>query len=156
MIHLRLVGVAMAALLATSLSGAPAAATLGRGADSVATDGRALGATPRAATRRARFTVHELRREGLTVREYANDAGVIFALAWRGVNHPDLAPLLGDYLGDYDAARARSATARGHDRYRVVTGARVVVVKSGQLPSVTGQAFIPTLLPEGVTPHDLD
>ena len=132
-------------------------AMLGGTIASIALDARALGAVatvvrPGGA---APFAVHELRRDGLLLRESVNGEGLVFAVRWQGTADPDLARLLGEYRADYEVARRRDLALEGHDRRRVVVGARVVVLRGGHLPSVFGQAHVPALVPAGVRPDAL-
>lgn len=147
---------AACALMCTFMS-APAAATLGEKDSSVETLRQTLGAQRHEDVAHAGYVVHEVTTEnGLTLREYAGSDGVIFGVAWEGITHPDLAPILGTYLDDYSAALQKEAQLGAHGRHvGRATGSRVVVLKSGHMRAVRGKAYIPSLLPAEVTADDI-
>ena len=64
-------------------------------------------------TDRNGYTVQELRSDSVTLREYVAPTGVIFAIAWNGLIHPDLTPLLGSYAGEYGTALRHSPREPG-------------------------------------------
>jgi hypothetical protein len=144
--------VAGAALL-TGLA-SPAQAGLGGDARSVETDRIQLKAAV-AVTPGTAFTVHQLTLpSGTVVREYLSPAGKIFAVAWSGVEIPNLQQTLGDY---YSAASAALNNApRGPDhRHRSAEQADVAVYLSAHLRDYSGLVYVPALLPRGVSPGDL-
>jgi hypothetical protein len=136
-------------LAAAVLLARPSRAALGEPVESVARDQAALRAEARATTERGAFTVHELDAGGTTVREYVTPDGRVFAVAWSGLAHPDLHPLLGAYADDYQ--RAAEATPSPHgQRSQRVTGTDVVVERWGHMRDRHGRAYVPSLLPTGV------
>ena len=90
---------------------------MGESTDSVASDETALVAKRASKTDRNGYTVQELRSDSVTLREYVAPTGVIFAIAWNGLIHPDLTPLLGSYAGEY-------RTALRHSRENPAAGTR--------------------------------
>jgi len=125
-------------------------AALGGTAASVASDRAALSAVHRATTVRGAYTVQELQSGSTTVREYVAASGVVFAVAWNGRTHPDLATLLGSYAGEYRAALRQTPRKRGLRRQQVQSD-QVVVEKWGHMRNLQGRAYSPALLPSGVT-----
>ena len=146
----RLVGFALA--LALLGFGAPARATLGEAEGSVDRDREALAMDRRPARARAGVTVHELRGPTTTVREYVAPSGTVFAVAWSGVARPDLSRLLGAYHDEYRAAESRPTAARGPRR---VESARTVVETWGHARDLHGRAWVPSLVPPGVSLDDV-
>ncbi len=139
------------ALALVALLGAPAArAALGEPETSIADDGQALGAKSKGSVARAGYTVHELERDGTTIREYVSPQGVVFAVAWSGLAHPDLAPLLGGYADEYRQAASQAPTVKGR-RFQKVAGPHVVVERWGHMRDRHGRAFAPDLVPQGVS-----
>ncbi|HEX9022576.1 MAG TPA: DUF2844 domain-containing protein [Geobacteraceae bacterium] len=133
----------------------PAAATLGEKADSVTPDRKALSAVQRPSVTRQNYTVHELDAGGNVVREYVSPSGVVFAIAWSGLSHPDLGTLLGAYVGGYRQALQRTPRERGKRHFRVnANGA--VVEKWGHMRNVHGRAYVPALLPSGVNIDEIE
>jgi len=97
------------------------------------------------------YTIQEITTSELVVREYVS-RDLVFAVAWRGRRPPNLVSLLGSYFQEYQEAAA--AVASNGPRMRGMTriqGARVVVETGGHPGDIRGRAYIPSLLPSGVT-----
>lgn len=131
-----------------------AQATLGAGADSIAGDYQALSASKRATTTRANYTVQEVASDATTVREYLTLSGVVFAVAWNGLVHPDLTVLLGSYAGEYQVAKRQSPRKHGQRNLKVRSN-RVVVETWGHMRNLQGRAYLPDLLPAGVNVNEI-
>jgi hypothetical protein len=141
--------------MAVALFGpARAHATLGESSDTVASDRKALAATARGTASHVGFSVHEYASDFVTIREYVSDSGIVFAVAWNGMAQPDLGPLLGSYAGDYDRAVRQTPRTQGRRWRHVETGA-LVVETWGHLRNLQGHAYLPDLLPPGVTPNEI-
>jgi hypothetical protein len=137
-------------LLTMSLaSSRQAYATLGEGADSIAKDRKALSAIKRATTSRANYTVQEVASDATTVREYLTPSGIVFAVAWNGLVHPDLTALLGSYANEFQNAKRRLPRKHGQKRTQVKAD-RVVVETWGHMRNLQGRAYVPELVPAGV------
>jgi len=142
-------------LLGMSLSGARQAhATLGEGADSIARDRKALSAAKRATISRAGYTVQEIASEATAVREFITPSGVVFAVAWNGLVHPDLGTLLGSYADEYRSAKRQLPRQHGKRRSRVRSD-RMVVETWGHMGNLQGRAYLPALVPEGVKTDEI-
>ena len=127
-----------------------AQATLGEPAASVESDRKALSAQPRTPSARGSYTVQEVVSDANTVREYVSSSGVVFAVAWNGLTHPDLTPLLGTYVDDYRQALQKTKRTPGR-RSLTAKGDRVVVEKWGHMRNLQGRAYVPALIPSGVS-----
>ncbi len=127
-----------------------AQAALGEAAASVDRDAAALSAARAGDGARPGYTVTTLVAEGLTVREYLTPAGQVFAVAWDGVGRPDLDALLGAQAREYRAALAAAPRA-GDRRGRRVETAHLVVEVWGHMRHDQGRAWLPGLLPAGVS-----
>jgi hypothetical protein len=127
-----------------------AEAVLGESVESVESDRRVLSAVRGATTVRDGYTVHEVSSGATAVREYVSPAGIVFAVAWTGVAHPDLTLLLGSYAGEYENALERTPRKRGQRALRV-QAERVVVEKWGHMRNLQGRAYAPDLIPPGVS-----
>ena len=126
-----------------------AGATLGGSADSVSTDRKALSAVRGATTVQPGYTVQEITSDATKVREYVSPGGIVFAIAWNGLMHPDLTTLLGSYVAEYKQALENTPRQMGMRRSEV-RGSRVVVEKWGHMRNLQGRAYIPALIPPGV------
>lgn len=147
-----LIGLGLAAAFLASAGRAEA--TLGEGEDSVVSDETTLVAKTVSKTVRNGCTVQELRSDSVTVREYMAPTGVVFAIAWNGLIHPDLAPLLGSYAGEYETNLRKSSREHGRRNRRVETN-RIVVEKWGHMRNLQGRAYVPALIPSGVSVDEI-
>lgn len=130
-------------------------ATLGESTDSVKSDREALSSVRSSITVRNGYTVHEVEYDSTIVREYVSPSGVVFAIAWNGLVHPDLTQLLGSYAGEYHEALQQ--TPRQPDRRRLrVKANRVVVEKWGHMRNLQGRAYVPALIPPGVSIDEIE
>ena len=97
------------------------------------------------------YTIHEITTSELVVTEYAS-RDTVFAVAWKGRRPPNLVSLLGSYFLEYQEAAA--AAAANGSRLRGMTriqGSHVVVETGGHPGDIRGRAYIPSLIPSGVT-----
>lgn len=130
-----------------------ALATLGESSTSTETDRVSMKASPLIALPAAKYTVHEIQAaSGTTVREYISSAGTVFAVAWLGPVMPDLRQILGKYFDRYTAGAAGKHA--GH-RHVEVREADLVVQSNGRMRSFSGRAYLPQLLPQGVTVEEI-
>jgi len=148
-----LVALVLAATLLTNP--APLLATLGESADSVAADREALGASGVSTTVRNGYAVQEIRTDAVVLREYVSLTGVVFAIAWRGVIHPDLKHFLGIYLKEYESALRQTKRKPGRRQLRVISSG-VVVEKWGHMRALQGRAYVPALIPPGVSVDEIE
>ena len=131
-----------------------AQATLGESVDSVASDQKALSAVRRATKTSTGYTVHEVRTETITVREYVSPSGIVFGIAWNGLTHPDLTPLLGSYSSEYQKAMSHAHRQPGRRHVQVKTDG-VIVEKWGHMRNLQGRAYAPALIPQGVSVDEI-
>ncbi len=124
-------------------------AALGGPADSVETDRKALSAGRGATTAQNGYTVQEITYDATAVREYVSASGIVFAVAWNGMRHPDLTALLGSYADRYREARQNTPRRPGA-RHLAVRTDGVVVEKWGHVRDLQGRAYAPDLVPPGV------
>lgn len=97
------------------------------------------------------YTIQEITTSEFVVTEYVS-RDTVFAVAWRGRRPPNLVSLFGSYFQEYQEAAA--AAAANGPRMRGMTriqGSRVVVETGGHPGDIRGRAYIPSLLPSGVT-----
>ena len=130
----------------------PAMAALGDTAISVSNDSARLKASLRIVGG-AGYDVHELATPtGTTIREFVAPAGTVFAVAWRGPFKPELRVLLGAYFDLYVSA-PRSA---GSTRTQLAIDQPALVVRAGgHMRAFAGVAWVPALVPAGVSSGEL-
>jgi len=131
-----------------------ARATLGESVDSVASDQKALSAMRRSAKTSTGYTVHEVRTETLTIREYVSPSGIVFGIAWNGLTHPDLTPLMGSYSDEYQKAMKKTKRQPGR-RYAKIKSDNVVVERWGHMRNLQGRAYVTALIPQGVSVDEI-
>jgi hypothetical protein len=97
------------------------------------------------------YSVQEITTSELVITEYVS-RDTVFAVAWRGRRPPNLVSLLGSYFLEYQEAAATAAAngprMRGMTR---IQGSHVVVEAGGHPGDIRGRAYIPSLLPSGMT-----
>ncbi len=143
---------AIAALICTSLWARTAYAVLGAPARSVIDD-QALLAGSLASSTHPNYTVEQISTpSGTVVNEYVSSGGTVFAVSWRGPRPPDLSNLLGPYFTEFQAAASQGHQQRG--QLRVETGT-VVVETGGHMRDLRGRAYVPSLIPAGVTTDEI-
>ena len=141
--------------LGTYVTGvAPAHAGLGGDAASVLSDAAELQGVVQSASRPL-YDVQEINADpGMRVREFLNRDGIVFAVSWAGPAMPDLQRLLGAHFPAYTAALA-ALTHPGLHRTVRVSATGLVVESGGHLRAYSGRAYLPALIPAGVSGADL-
>jgi hypothetical protein len=137
-------------LLATS---APAFAGLGGNATPVAADQAPGKTVVRRAVSARSYTIQDIQTaDGVAVREYVTADGKVFGVVWRGPVMPNLEQLFGTYFEPYrDEMRGRSP---GRHPVRVDRN-DLVVESGGHMRAFRGRAYLPQLLPAGVSADEI-
>jgi Protein of unknown function (DUF2844) len=138
-------------LLGALLLPLSAGAVLGGDASTIAVDQQKMPGTLRVSGTQ-HYTVHEIQGAAATaVREFVSPAGQVFGVAWRGPFMPDLRQLLGSNFDTYIAAMGRR-----HVKGPVsIELPGLVVHSSGRMRNFFGQAYVPALVPQGVTVEEI-
>jgi hypothetical protein len=133
----------------------PGRAALGEPVDPIAADQKAaLSAVQPFPTVKNGYTVQEIRSDAVVLREYVSSAGIVFAVAWNGLIHPDLTPLLGSHAGAYEEALRQTPPKPGSRHLQVKTS-QIIVEKWGQMRNLQGRAYVPALLPPGMSADEI-
>jgi len=131
-------------------------AALGSNVDSVAIDAQKLRALHVVQTHAAlsgdirSYSVHQMNlSRGVTVHEYVNHSGTVFAVKWQGGAQPDLQQVLGSHLSEVkEVLMARHEGFRG--RHPVEVKLNNLVFRSFGRPGYfVGQAYLPKEVPNG-------
>jgi len=126
----------------------PALAGLGEDVSSVQADQAQMLGSLRS-TQTQSYAVHEIQSAtGTTVREYVS-GGKVFAVAWQGPWPPDMRQILASYFDQYQ--QAAQASSRAGRRPLVIEQPGLVVQSGGHMRSFAGRAYIPEMLPPGVS-----
>jgi hypothetical protein len=135
-----------------------ARATLGESVDSIESDRKMLSpakvTSKPISTASANYTVYQIEYDGTTVREYVSPSGIVFGIAWNGLVNPDLTPLLGTYASEYHEALKQLPRKYG-ERHLEVKTPHVIVQKWGHMRNLQGRAYVPDLIPAGVSIHEI-
>jgi hypothetical protein len=107
-------------------------------------------------TQSAAYTVHEIKASaGTVVKEYASPAGKVFAITWHGQFIPSMQQLLGSYYQQFADAAAAQRESHAGRRALNVQQPGLVVQNGGHMRSYFGRAYIPEMLPQGVTKDEI-
>ena len=121
----------------------------------VADDGRRTEIQSRTCdVKRSGYTVRRIHYGQALMREFIAPTGVVFALDWKGMPEPDVKNLLGSSTDDerledlLPILRRRNSTTRVSER-------DIIWEKSGTSRNLYGRAYVPYLVPSGVTIGDV-
>lgn len=133
----------------------PAFAALGGDVSSVQADQAHLKAKLKTTVSPA-YTLHEIKTPtGNIVREFVAPNGKVFAVAWQGPSMPPMQQILGSYFQQFsDGAQAHHAAHVGR-RPLSIQQPGLVVQSSGHPRGFVGRAYVPGMLPAGVTENEI-
>jgi uncharacterized protein DUF2844 len=138
----------LAISMAFILSSLPAFAELGGTIASIKADQLKMSASLQV-TSTSGYQLHEMQSpQGIRVREYASPNGTVFAVTWNGPWMPDLRQLFGPYFNQYMVAAQGKKAARGPVSIQLPG---LVVERGGHARSFFGRAYVPQMIPQGVT-----
>jgi hypothetical protein len=133
----------------------PAFAGLGDDISSVQADQAHMQGALRS-TQTAAYTVHEIKAPtGITVREYVSASGRVFGVAWQGPWPPDMRQVLSSYFETYRQASQTQANSHTGRKPLVVRQPEIVLESGGHMRSFIGRAYVPALLPPGVSAESI-
>ena len=102
------------------------------------------------------YSVHEITASANTVvKEYVSPAGKVFAITWHGPFVPNMQQLLGSYYQQFADAAAAQREAHTRRRTLNIQQSDLVVQNGGHMRSYFGKAYVPTLLPQGVSADEI-
>lgn len=147
----RILGLGLAALLIQGLPHS-ARAALGGSAASVESDRVSMKGLTRPVPTGALQKQELQLPSGTVVTEYLGSNGLVYAVTWHGPALPDLHALLGAYFDKFQTAAHQPVV-----RHRLVrlNSPDLVIESSGKMRAFVGRAWVPTMLPSGVTPADI-
>jgi hypothetical protein len=89
---------------------------------------------------------------GTAIREYTGADGIVFAVAWQGPAMPDLQELFGANFAPYiDDVKASRTTRPAHSGPITIRRTGLVVESGGHMRAYLGRAWLPALLPSGIS-----
>jgi hypothetical protein len=145
----------MAIALLLLLLPLPALAALGGDVASVHEDQAQMKGTLKT-TQATAYTVHEIKDSaGTVVKEYVSSAGQVFAITWHGPFIPNMQQFLGTYYEQFaEAAKAQRERGPGH-RPVSINQPSLVFQNGGHMRAYFGKAYVPTMVPQGVTADEI-
>jgi len=133
----------------------PAFAALGGDVSSVQTDQAYMRASIKTTAGQA-YTLHEIKTPaGTIVREFVSADGKVFGVAWRGPSMPPMQQILGTFFPQFSAGV--EARQSGHVRRGPlnIQEPGLVVQNNGHPRGFFGRAYVPGMLPQGITPDQI-
>lgn len=101
------------------------------------------------------YSIHQsVSESGITIREYASQQGIVFAVTWDGPSLPDLQQLLGNYFPQFHDAMIERRR-RGIRGPVMLQQDNLVVESRGHLRTFRGRAYAPNLLPPQVSTEEI-
>ena len=139
----------LAAALLSLLLAPSSWATLGGDLASVQSDQQAWTATTVQTPLASATLFSQTLPNGLTVRQYLDATGLVFAVGWEGPVLPDFARLLGPHYAAYTNALPKQRRGVNlHDN-------TLVIESNGMMRSYAGRAYLPVRLPLGWSVNDV-
>ncbi|MCX8518023.1 MAG: DUF2844 domain-containing protein [Rhodoferax sp.] len=123
----------------------PCYAALGSNQASVASEQQDWGATVSTSALPGATLYHLTLGNGLTVREYVDSAGTVFAIGWEGPVLPDFKRLLAAYFASYQQA------VRSQQHGVNLNTPALVLESGGRMRAFVGRAYLPAKLPSGIS-----
>jgi hypothetical protein len=142
-----------ASILLAIATQAAAHASMGDAVDSVEKDRQYLRGNKKIQTR-SLYEIHEITSDGITVREYVANNGVVFGIAWIGGGEPDLSQLFSKFYKEYRDSES-SAQHPSRRAPRKIHSKNMIVEKFGHMGAVQGRAYVSKLIPSGVNESEI-
>jgi len=140
-------------VLVLAISPVAAFGALGGNVASIQADQVKMKATVRVARTETSYTVHEIQTPtGTSVREFVGRNGTVFAVAWKGSVVPDLRQVLGSYFASF--TQSAKVKGLGHN-HLLIRQPGFVIHASGHTRAFSGSAYVPGLLPPGVSAQEI-
>jgi hypothetical protein len=136
------------------MASCPSMAALGEHETSVLKDADSAAVVRKSVKNWGSYSVHVLQQDGMNIKEYLSSSGVVFAVSWKGPRHVDFPQFFGRYFTPYKKALKFHPAKRSRRSHRI-SGNNVVVQTGGHMGAVYGFAYVPSLVPSGLSPSEL-
>jgi hypothetical protein len=118
-------------------------------------DAQALLSATQKVRETAFYSIYETKSEGYTLKEFVSKEGIVFGLAWKGQQPPDLNSLLGKTQRQaYQKTLKQNPRPRGRYLSSIRTG-DIVVETGGHMRAVGGRAYLTSKIPQEISPSDV-
>lgn len=129
-------------------------ASLGGGKESLFVQSQRLH-VPIKKTQRLSYSLHEMKRGHLQLREFMTNHGKVFAVSWSGSKHPNLSQITGAHYEDFRSALEKAKKKhRGHGPLRIELN-NFYLELGGSMRSVYGRMWLKNQIPQGVTQNEI-
>ncbi len=88
---------------------------------------------------------------GTVVQEFSTAGGIVFAVSWQGPVLPELNALLGKYFATYARTALQAREARRFGGALQINEPGLVMHSGGRMRNFSGFAYVPALVPAGVS-----
>jgi hypothetical protein len=105
--------------------------------------------------RQTRFSRFEKSQPKLTVHEFADNGGRVFAVTWQGKTHPDLSILLGSHLADFQRLLAKARQQRPGRGPISIEEDGLHIEMGGPPRAVFGRVWLSSQIPVGVDQDEI-
>ncbi|MBI3593634.1 MAG: DUF2844 domain-containing protein [Nitrospirae bacterium] len=138
------------------LAAVPALAVLGEDQNSIESDRQRLSGERKPAREKNGYRLETLKSPSMTLEEYVDSNGTIFAVTWKGAGFPDFEKLFGKYFEEFQKGWVERRKDNRLRRVPIVMKTDHLVVETGgRRRSLMGRAFVPSLFPTGVTEKEI-
>jgi hypothetical protein len=102
------------------------------------------------------YRIHTLTlNNGMTIKEYVAEGGIVFGVSWRGKSfNPKFDNLFGKHFAEYQAHASEMPQGKGR-RFSSLKTENMTVEMGGHMGSLSGKAYVSNLIPTGITPDDI-
>jgi len=128
---------------------------LGGDVASIDKDALALHASHNVMRASAVSVQHELKTQSVTLHQYLGQDNKVYAVAWRGVQHPDLKTVLGDYYAGYLTAIGQLQSRKIRTRAAVIEVGNLHVEVGGHPGLVFSHVWLIDRIPVGTSTNDI-
>lgn len=102
------------------------------------------------------YTVHEIHAaNGVVMREFVSPAGKVFGIAWQGPWPPDLRQFLATYFDHFQQAAQAQVKSHPGRRALMIHEPGLVLESGGHVRDFAGRAYIPEMVPQGVSTDEI-
>jgi len=137
-------------LLTLMMGSVPAWASLGDDVSSVNADQNVLQGQIRIEVHTG-YELHQITTpDGSIVKEFVSPQGRVFGIAWQGHGIPNLQQLLGSYATQLRQGQRTHVVPR---RAVLIQGDDFILSSFGQFHFFRGRAYVPSLVPNNVSPE---
>jgi hypothetical protein len=138
------------------LVSSPVLAVLGEDQNTIETDRQRVSGERAPAKEKNGYRIETVKSPAMILEEYVDSNGKIFAVTWKGEGFPDFEKLFGQYFQEFQKGLSERKKKPQLRRLPIVVKSDHLVVETGgRRRTLTGRAFIPSLLPPGVSEREI-